>query len=137
MELKRPGRLKPGDRVALVSLSWGGLGDAKYIHKYEIAKSGLPGIRARARPDAHALMGTEFVAEHPELRARDLADAFLDDSISAVFCAIGGDDSIRILPHVDFDAIRAHPKIFMGYSDTTVGHFIMGKAGLVSFYGRL
>lgn len=136
MDLKRPRRLKPGDRVALVSLSWGGLGDPKYIHKYEIAKERLArefGLDLVPMP--HALKGTQFVAEHPELRARDLADAFRDDAIAAVFCAIGGDDSIRMLPYVDFDAIRQNPKIFMGYSDTTVGHFMMRRAGLVSFYG--
>ena len=57
-------------------------------------------------------------------------EAFTDDSISAVISTIGGDDSIRILPHLDLDVIRAHPKIFMGYSDTTVTHFAcMASAG--------
>lgn len=60
---------------------------------------------------------------------------FGDDTVSAVICAIGGDDTIRILPYIDFDVIRNHPKIFMGYSDSTINHFMMYKAGLVSFYG--
>ncbi len=135
-ELTRPRRLKPGDRVAVVSLSWGGLGDTKYIHRYEIARERLTrefGLEAVPMP--HALMGTAFVVAHPELRARDLMDAFRDDSFAAVFCAIGGDDSIRTLRHVDFGVLRQNPKIFMGYSDTTVGHFMMRRAGLVSFYG--
>ena len=51
------------------------------------------------------------------------------------FSAIGGDDSVRILPYIDYDVIKNHPKIFMGYSDTTVSHFIMNKAGVVSYYG--
>lgn len=132
----KPKRLKKGDTVAVVSLSWGGLGDPELIHKYHIAKERLErDFGLHVRPMPHALMGSEFVDEHPELRAKDLMDAFRDKSISAVFCAIGGDDTIRLLPYVDLNVIRDNPKIFMGYSDTTVNHMMMYKAGLVSFYG--
>lgn len=37
----KPQRLKRGDRIALVSLSWGGLGDPPYRHRFEIAKKRL------------------------------------------------------------------------------------------------
>ncbi|MCE5234842.1 MAG: LD-carboxypeptidase [Eubacteriales bacterium] len=132
----KPKRLKRGDKVAVVSLSWGGLGDEALLHKYHIAKRRLEtefGLTAVPMP--HALKGSSFVAEHPELRAKDLTDAFSDPSVAAVFCAIGGDDTIRTLPYVDLDTIRRNPKIFMGYSDSTVNHLMMYKAGLVSFYG--
>ncbi|MCR5281754.1 MAG: LD-carboxypeptidase [Lachnospiraceae bacterium] len=132
----KPKRLKRGDRIAIVSLSWGGLGDAGLIHKYDIAKERLErdfGLQVVAMP--HALMGSEFVYAHPQLRAKDLMDAFSDPSIQGIFCAIGGDDSVRLLPYVDYEIIRSNPKIFMGYSDTTVTHFMMHKAGVVSFYG--
>jgi muramoyltetrapeptide carboxypeptidase LdcA involved in peptidoglycan recycling len=78
------------------------MGDAEFIHKYQIAKSRLEtefGLEVVAMP--HALKGSAFVAEHPELRSKDLLDAFEDESISAVFCAIGGDDTIRTLPYID------------------------------------
>lgn len=132
----KPQRLRRGDRVAIVSLSWGGLGDLETIHKFHIAKERLEkdfGLHVTVMP--HALKGTDFVAEHPELRAKDLMDAFEDKTISAIFCAIGGDDSIRLLPYINYDIIKNNPKIFMGYSDSTINHFMMYKAGLVSFYG--
>lgn len=132
----KPKRLKKGDKVAIVSLSWGGLGDDCFIHKFYIAKERLEkdfGLEVICMPNA--LKGSEFVANHPELRAKDLMDAFSDYSISAIFCAIGGDDTIRILPYINFDIIKNNPKIFMGYSDTTINHFMMYKAGIVSFYG--
>lgn len=132
----KPKRLKPGDRIAIVSLSWGGLGDPEFIHKYKIAKQRLEndfGLEVVVMP--HALSGTEFVYNHPELRSKDFMDALKDDSISAIFCAIGGDDTIRTLPYIAFEVIRQNPKIFMGYSDTTVNHFMMYKAGVGSFYG--
>ena len=132
----KPKRLKRGDRIAVVSLSWGGLGDACFLHRYDIARERLEkefGLRVVCMP--HALKGSEFVAAHPELRAKDLMDAFLDPAIAGIFCAIGGDDTIRLLPYMDFSIIRDNPKIFMGYSDSTINHFMMYKAGLVSFYG--
>lgn len=132
----KPKRLKKGDKIAIVSLSWGGLGDDALIHKFYIAKRRLEndfGLEVVVMP--HALKGSEFVANHPELRAKDLMDAFEDKSIDGIFCAIGGDDTIRTLPYVDLDIIHNNPKVFMGYSDTTTNHFMMFKAGLVSFYG--
>ena len=134
--MMKPRRLKKGDKVAVVSLSWGGLGDETLIHKYHIAKERLEGdfgLQVVAMPNA--LKGSDFIDGHPELRAKDLMDAFEDETVSAIFCAIGGDDTIRLLPYIDYDVIRNHPKIFMGYSDSTINHFMMYKAGLVSFYG--
>ena len=132
----KPNALKKGDKIAIVSLSWGGLGDEKLIHKYYIAKERLEkefGLSVVTMPNA--LKGSDFVYNHPELRAKDLMDAFRDESIKGIFCAIGGSDSIRLLPYIDYDVIKNNPKIFMGYSDTTVSHFMMRKAGLVSYYG--
>ena len=132
----KPEKLHRGDRIAIVSLSWGGLGDESLIHKYRIAKERLERVFGlEVVPMRHALAGSAFVYEHPELRAKDLMDAFLDPSVKGIFSAIGGDDSIRILPYIDYGVITRHPKIFMGYSDTTVSHFIMNKAGVVSYYG--
>lgn len=132
----KPKALKKGQKIAVVSLSWGGLGDKDLIHKYDIARERLEnefGLNVVAMP--HALKGSEFIYRHPELRAKDLMDAFRDESINGIICAIGGDDSVRILPYIDYEVIKNNPKIFMGYSDTTVSHFMMQKAGLVSYYG--
>ncbi len=132
----KPENLKKGDKVAVVSLSWGGLGDSAFIHKFYIAKERLEndfGLEVVVMP--HTLSGSEYVYNHPEDRAKDLMDAFSDKTIKGIFCAIGGDDTIRTLPYIDYEIIKNNPKIFMGYSDTTVNHFLMNKAGLVSYYG--
>ena len=131
----KPERLKKGDKIAVVSLSSGLLGEEKLIHKYHIAKERLEndfGLEVVAMPNA--LKGLDFVYNNPQARAKDLMDAFKDKNIKAIFCAIGGDDTIRLLPYIDYEVIKNNPKIFMGYSDTTVNHFMMYKAGLVSFY---
>lgn len=132
----KPQRLKQGDKVAVVSLSSGLLGEEKFIHKYHLAKERLEqdyGLQIVAMPNA--LKGIDYLYKHPEARAADLMAAFRDPEIKAVFCAIGGDDTIRLLPYIDFEVLRRNPKIFTGFSDTTTSHFMMRKAGLVSYYG--
>lgn len=132
----KPERLRPGDTAAVVSLSRGMLGEPEFLHKFHIARERMErdyGVRLIAMPNA--LRGIEYLYEHPEARAADLMDAFRDPSIRAVFCAIGGDDTVRLLPYVDLAVLRENPKIFTGFSDTTVNHLMMYKAGLVSYYG--
>jgi muramoyltetrapeptide carboxypeptidase LdcA involved in peptidoglycan recycling len=136
MKLIKPKRLKAGDKVATVSLSWGGAGDSDILWRYEIGKKRLEeefGLKVVEMP--HTLSGYEYIYNHPEKRAEDLMMAFKDPSIKGIFTCIGGDESVRILPYIDYDVIKNNPKVFIGYSDTTVSHFICLKAGISSFYG--
>ncbi|WP_432407688.1 S66 family peptidase [Wukongibacter sp. M2B1] len=132
----KPPKLKRGDKVATISLSWGGAGDKEFIHRYEIGKRRIEevfGLKVVEMPNT--LKGSEYLREHPEARAEDMMNAFKDREIKAIFSNIGGDDTLRLLPYIDYDLIKNNPKIFMGYSDTTVNHFMCYKAGLTSFYG--
>lgn len=132
----KPEHLKRGDTVAVVSLSSGILGESWAIHKLKIAQERLEkdyGLQVRVMPNA--LKGVEYLDMHPEARAADLMDAFHDKEIRAIFSAIGGDDTIRLLPYIDFSVLRQNPKIFTGFSDTTTNHFMMYRAGLISYYG--
>lgn len=134
--LIKPPRLHAGDTVAAVSLSWGGAGDEETRWRYFQGKERIEkllGLKVAEMP--HTLSGSDYVYRHPEARARDLMAAFADPEIKGIFSCIGGEDTIRLLPYIDFDTIRRNPKIFMGYSDTTVNHFMCRKAGLTSFYG--
>jgi muramoyltetrapeptide carboxypeptidase LdcA involved in peptidoglycan recycling len=134
--LIKPERLQPGDKVATVSLSWGGAGDADILWRYEVGKKRLQevfGLEVVEMPNT--LRGSEFIYNNPEKRAEDLMMAFKDPSIKAIFSCIGGTESVRMLPYIDYEVIRNNPKIFMGFSDTTVSHYICLKAGISSFYG--
>ena len=132
----KPQRLKKGDKVAIVSLSNGMLGEKEFLHKYEIGKKRLEeNFGLKVVTMENTLKGIKYLYEHPEKRAEDLMNAFKDKSIKAIICAIGGDDTIRLLPYIDYNVIKENPKIFMGFSDTTANHFMMYKAGLVSYYG--
>ncbi len=136
LNLIKPPRLQAGDKVAAVSLSWGGAGDPQTLWRYEQGKRRLQevfGLQVVEMP--YTLAGSDFVYRHPELRAADWMEAFSDPSIKGIFSCIGGNDSARLLPYIDFDLIRRNPKVFIGYSDTTALHFMCLKAGLSSFYG--
>lgn len=138
--MNKPTPLQLGDKVAIVSLSSGMLGEEFCSHNIEIGVRRLKeyGLEPVFMPNA--LKGIEYLASHPEARATDLKQAFLDDSIKGIICAIGGDDTYRLLPYLLEDeefvmAVKTHPKLFTGFSDTTINHLMLYKLGLVSFYG--
>lgn len=60
-----------------------------------------------------------YLAGEDSQRARTLEGLFKDDQVNAILCARGGFGAMRILDHIDWDLIRAHPKPFVGFSDIT------------------
>jgi muramoyltetrapeptide carboxypeptidase LdcA involved in peptidoglycan recycling len=136
LDLIKPAALKRGDKIATVSLSWGGAGDKEILWRYNQGKKRLQeefGLEVIEME--HTLKGSEYLYNHPEKRGEDFMNAFKDHSIKGIFSCIGGEESIRMLPFIDFEVIRENPKVFIGYSDTTVAHFMCLKAGISSFYG--
>ena len=136
LKLIKPQKLQKGDRVATVSLSWGGAGDEEILWRYQQGKERLQevfGLEVVEMP--HTLKGSEYVYNHPEERAKDLMDAFRDESIKGIISCIGGNESIRLLPYIDFEVIGNNPKIYTGYSDSTITHLMCLKAGISSYYG--
>lgn len=132
--LLKPPALQPGDTLAAVTLSWGGPGAIP--GRYAAGKRQLEAeFGVRLVETRHALRDPAWIAANPEARASDLMEAFADPEIRGIVSTIGGDDSLRILPFLDLGVIRAHPKVFMGYSDTTVSLLACFAAGLVSFHG--
>lgn len=131
----KPKKLKKGDKVAIVSLSSGLAGEEMFRHRYELGKKRLEQLGFNVVTMKNALKGIEYLYNHPEKRAEDFMEAILDKDIKGIICNIGGDDTIRLLPYIDFEAIANNPKVFMGYSDTTINHYMMQKAGVISYYG--
>ena len=136
----KPQKLKKGDKVAIVSLSRGLLGMPFCKHELDIAIRRLEeyGLIPVLMPNA--LKDMEYLQDHPEARASDLKQAFLDTSIKGIICAIGGDDTYKTIPYLMEDeefisAVKTNPKLFTGYSDTTNNHLMLNKLGLSTFYG--
>ena len=136
MMLIKPKKLQAGDRIATVSPSWGGAGEPELRWRYEQGVKRLEDVFGlEVTPMPNSLKGEDYLYEHPKARAEDLMAAFKDESIKGIIANIGGEESIRLLPYIDFDVISNNPKIFMGYSDVTVSHLFCYKAGVSSFYG--
>ncbi len=133
-ELRKPRALAPGDTVMTASLSSGIA--AAVPQRYATGKRRITETFGLQVVDApNALRDSAWLHANPRARADDLNAAFADDDISGVICAIGGDDAIRTLPHLDLDLIASNPKVFMGFSDSTAQHLALLSAGVVTFYG--
>jgi len=63
---------------------------------------------------------------------------FLRDDVRAIVCARGGYGANYLVDKIDIAMIRAHPKIFVGYSDiTTLLTLLLDEASLVVFHGPM
>lgn len=132
--LSLPPRVTAGDRVALVSPSWCGAG--LFPHRVERGRQYIEsiGLTLDVMPNAMAVSG--WTAGTAQQRVDDLHAAFTDPRISVVLCAIGGNHSNELVDLLDFDLIRANPKVFQGLSDITVLHCAIHRhAGLATLYG--
>ncbi len=125
--------------VTIISLSSGIAGEESVRYELEIGLKRLKEYGLNVRFTPNALKGVKYIKDHPEKRAEDLLWAFNDPDTDMILCTIGGDDTYRLLPYL-FDggelAGAASDKVFLGFSDTTVNHFMLYKVGVSSFYGQ-
>ncbi len=130
----KPPRLQAGDTVAVLSTSWGG--PHVFPHVFDAGVDALTSrFGLRVREGRTTRWAPDALRNDPRARAADLNEAFADPSVAAIFCSIGGEDSARILPFLDADAVVAHPKILMGYSDSATQLTWANQLGLVTFNG--
>lgn len=125
--------------IGIVSLSRGILGESFIRHELYLGLKRLEEMGIYAKMLDHALLGMDFIEKNPGSRAEDFVKAMADDRIDMVLCAIGGDDTYRLLPYLfDNDEFknRAKQKPFLGFSDSTFNHFMLNKIGIKSFYGQ-
>jgi muramoyltetrapeptide carboxypeptidase len=128
--------LRPGDVVAVVSPSWGGIAGVPAAARRGVAVLEGLGYEVRMMPHAAGRGRWEWVSASAEERAEDLLAAFADPEVRAIVCGIGGDHSAQVLPLLDMGLVAANPKVFCGYSDiTSLHHGIHRATGLVTFYG--
>ena len=125
--------------VAIVSLSSGILGEPFIRFEVDIGLQRLKNYGLNVIFMPNALKGFKYIKNHPEKRAEDLLQALRDPEIDMILCAIGGDDTYRLIPYL-FDnndlADAASDKVFLGFSDTTINHFMLHRIGMRSFYGQ-
>lgn len=132
--LVKPWRLTFGDTVGIVTPA-SAPKDPTDIDRFVEAVERL-GFRPRLAPNARRRRG--FLAGSDRERAGDLMKMFADRKVKAIFCARGGYGAGRLLPRLDYDVIRRHPKILVGFSDITALHCaLLERARMVSFHGPM
>lgn len=125
--------------VEIVSLSSGTIGEPFVSHELKIGVDRLKNMGLTVKFSEHALKGIDYLKAHPEDRAHDLIEAYKDPKVDMILCAIGGDDTYRLLPYLfENDELKevVNDKIFLGFSDTTMNHFMLHKLGVKTFYGQ-
>ena len=125
--------------LAIVSLSAGLFGEQFAAHEVGIGLKRLESFGLRVKVMPNAAKGHACLSAHPEARAADLLQALQDPEVDIILTDIGGDDTYRLLPYLfDDNALSraVQEKIFLGFSDTTVNHFMLHKVGLRTFYGQ-
>jgi muramoyltetrapeptide carboxypeptidase len=128
----KPPRLRPGDTVGLVdpaSATWEPI-------DVVIVEESLAALGLRTRRGSNLLNRRGYLAGTDQERAADINAMIRDPDVRAVHCVRGGWGSARLLPLLDFDALRRSPKAIIGYSDITAlllaAH---AKTGVVTFHG--
>ena len=129
----KPPALRPGDTVGIVA-------PASNVKQSEL-EAGCDALRcAGYRPfyfDS-ILEKDLYFAGSAERRARELEEMFVRDDVRAIVCARGGYGANYLLRELDLEKIKAHPKIFVGYSDlTTLLTYFHDVAGFTAFHGPM
>jgi muramoyltetrapeptide carboxypeptidase len=133
MNLILPPPLKPGDCVGIAA-------PASHFEQgaLEQGVAALTEMGFQVRPGAALFDRAGYLAGTDAARAGDLLGLFQDPEIKAILCARGGYGSMRLLPRLDWELIRRHPKIFLGFSDISVLlNLFYQRAGLIAYHGPL
>lgn len=129
-----PPRLRRGDEVRVIapSRSLSAIGrDGVAIAESRFAEMGL-----RVSYGAHVEEMDAFKSSSVEARIADLHAAFADPGVRGVLTVIGGFNANQLLPRIDWDLVRANPKVFCGYSDiTALSNAMFAATGLVTYSG--
>ncbi len=123
-------KLRPGDKVAILSPSFAAPG--RWPHVYEL---GLKRLREIFELEPVEFPTTKKVGASKEERAKDLIAAFENKEIKGVISSLGGDDQITYIKNLPKEPFLNNPKPFFGYSDNTHFENFLWLNGIPSFYG--
>jgi muramoyltetrapeptide carboxypeptidase len=130
---KKASALHEGDLVAIVAPS-GAVHEEAMNRGIKV----LEGLGLRVKVGKHALDRWGYLAGSDGDRAADFAEAWMDPEVKAVICARGGYGAMRVLPYLDFESLKQHRKILVGYSDITALHLAFWREmRLVTFHGPM
>lgn len=126
--------LRPGDTIGLTGPS----GAVRTENGVERAINYLKGLGFRVKVGQSCGQVYGYLSGTDRVRAQDVNRMFADDAVDAVFCLKGGYGTPRILDALDYDVVRKHPKLFLGYSDITTMHIAYNQqCELITLHGPM
>lgn len=130
----RPPSVAPGARIAVVAPA-SSAGPERITRGIEALRAlGYDAVAAEHAYGKHP----PYFSGTPQDRLADLHRAFADPCVAAIICIRGGYGSNYLLPALDLDLIRSHPKPFFAYSDmTALQTWLLDQTGLVAFHGPM
>lgn len=132
LPLIKPFALREGDTVGLITPSTGVFDPGDIA----LADRTLKYFNLKGKYARNVKKKAGYVGGTVQERVDDLNAMFRDPEVKAVMPLRGGYGSAQLLDRLDYNAIRANPKIFVGYSDITALHLaIHQRTGLVTFHG--
>lgn len=135
MNVIKPRPLRRGDTIGLVGVS-GAIHEPETRFEKMLETIDALGYRVIVADSCREEYG--YLSGTDASRAKGLNQMFRDDRVDAVVCMRGGYGVTRMLDRVDFDAIRANPKLLLGYSDITALHTaIHEKVGMATMHGPM
>ena len=134
MRIIKPKRLRHGDVIGICAPSSPPLS----VGSVEKGITYLERLGFRVEVGKNIFHKSGYLAGSDVQRAADLNSMFANPKVRAIFTVRGGYGAHRILSLLDYNSIKRHPKIFVGYSDITAIHLaLLSKVGLVSFSGPM
>ncbi len=126
----KPAALKPGDTIMFVAPAGELISKRIKRAAKRLEEMGFKVIHSK---DLFRVRG--YLAGTDERRAQELMQAFNNPEVDAVFPGTGGYGTMRMLDQLDYDKIRANPKVLIGFSDITGLHMALAaKCNLVTFH---
>ena len=129
--LLKPAALKEGSTIGVVAPASG-------VSRGSItsAVASLKRLGFKVKTGAHLTRGFGYLAAKDEVRAKEFMEFVRDPEVDCVMAVRGGYGVMRILPLLDFDEIRANPKVIIGYSDiTALVNAVYQKSQMIAFHG--
>jgi muramoyltetrapeptide carboxypeptidase len=130
----KPPRLKEGDTIGVVlpaSMSF----ESDTIAR---GRQQLEALGFDVKLGRHVYDRYGYLAGEDRDRAADINEMFADPAVAGISCFSGGWGTPRLLPYLDYDLIRKHPKVIIGFSDITgLLNAIQEKTGVVTFHGPM
>lgn len=135
MKTIKPPRLLPGQNLGVFALSVPGHSLKPEFRKraYERIKESFD-LNVIEAPNLDTQVG--HTAGNIKDRVKSLHDFFKRKDIHGIMSFWGGMNTHHVLEYLDYDLFKRHPKVLIGYSDTTtLLSAITQKSGLITFNG--